>query len=85
MNNSKTGRLTRRPLILFSLIACLALVSSGGNQKAQAFGCTQFCANSYNACMSECNGDPFCQDQCRADYYFCMCLCAGAPGTCGGE
>jgi hypothetical protein len=83
MNNSKIGRLTRRLFILFCLIACLALVSSGKHQKAQAFGCTQFCANNYNACMIECNGDPACQDQCRADYYFCMCLCTGAPGTCG--
>jgi len=77
MNNSKTGRLTRRFFIFFSLIACLALITSGGQQKTQAFGCYQFCANNYNACMSECNGDPACQAQCRLDYDCCYNLCQG--------
>ena len=82
MNNSKTRRLSRRFFILFSLIACLALITSGGQQKTQAFGCYQFCANSANACMSGCNGDPACEDQCRADFYCCNLMCEGRGDEC---
>jgi len=79
MNNSKTGRLTRKLFILFSLIACLALVSSGGQQTTQAFGCYQFCAMNADACMSECNGEPTgpCRDRCEAEFYCCNLMCQG--------
>jgi hypothetical protein len=81
MKTSKTRRLTRKLFILFSLIACLALVASGGQQTTQAFGCFQYCAMNANACLSECNGElgP-CRDQCEADFDCCNLLCQG--GVC---
>ena len=81
MNKRFAGRLTRRLFILFALVACLALLN-GGQQKTEAFGCYQFCANAANACMSGCNGDPVCEDQCKADFYCCNLLCEGRGDEC---
>ena len=74
----------RRNLLLVMVLAVMFLVASSfsytGNT-AQAFGCTQFCANNYNACMIECNGDPGCQYWCWLEYDCCMNMCNNIP-TC---
>ena len=74
----------RRNLLAVMVLALTFLFASSfsftGNT-AQAFGCTQFCANGYNACMIECNGDANCQYRCWLDWECCKYMCDGS-GTC---
>lgn len=73
----------RNSLIIFALAMMLLFASSITlrSNTAQAFGCTQFCANGYNACMIECNGDQNCQWACWRDWECCKFMCDGT-GTC---
>jgi hypothetical protein len=74
----------RRNSLIIVVLAMLLLFASSFSFKgntAQAFGCTQFCANGYNACMIECNGDPNCQHGCWVDWECCKFMCDGT-GTC---
>jgi hypothetical protein len=68
-------------LVLVMLVVCSGAIGSAGNS-AQAFGCHTFCANAANACMSECNGDPTCENQCRADFDCCNLMCQGRGTEC---
>jgi hypothetical protein len=67
--------------LLFGFVLSVMLLCAGNfkTNTAQAFGCTTFCANNYNACMIDCNGDPNCQNQCRSEYYCCMNMCNSQP------
>ena len=65
----------RNLLFGFALAMMVLCAGSFRTNTAQAFGCTNFCANGYNACMIECNGDTNCQNECRATYYCCMHMC----------
>lgn len=62
-------------LLLAAVVFC---GSSLMTNTAQSFGCTQFCANAYNACMLECNGDSGCQYSCWLDWQCCKFMCDGS-------
>jgi len=64
-----------RNLLVGFVLAMMVLCAGSFKTNTVQAGCTTFCANAYNACMIDCNGDPVCQDQCRADYYCCMNMC----------
>lgn len=69
--------------LLFGFVLAMMFVCAGSfkTSTAQAFGCTQFCANAYNACMIECNGNSQCQYQCWLEWDCCKFMCDGS-GTC---
>lgn len=69
--------------LLFGFVLAMLVLCAGSFKinTTQAFGCTTFCANSYNACMVDCNGDPTCQQSCYVDYECCMNMCNNIP-TC---
>jgi hypothetical protein len=71
----------RNLLFGFVLSVMVLCVGSFRANTAQAFGCTTFCANGYNSCMIDCNGDATCQHQCWVDWECCKFLCDGS-GTC---
>lgn len=62
-------------VLLMSMVLC---ASSLMTNTVQSFGCTQFCANGYNACMIECNGDAGCQTQCWYQWQCCNYMCDGS-------
>lgn len=68
---------------LFRVVLTLTVLCTGSvmTNTAQSFACTQFCQNSYNACMVECNGDAPCQAACYRDWECCMYMCTGS-GSC---
>jgi len=77
----------KRNLFLVLALTTLFLIASNfsfttNTANAQEFGCNTFCANAANACMSNCNGDPVCMDQCRADYDCCLLFCQGRGDEC---
>ena len=65
---------------LFRVLLTLAVVCTGSvmTNTVQSFGCQQFCANAYNTCMIDCNGDSACQTSCWYDYQCCKFLCDGS-------
>jgi hypothetical protein len=70
-----------RNLVFGFVLAMMFLCAGSFKSNTVEAGCTTFCANNANACMSECDGDPACQDQCRRDYYCCLELCNGQNCT----
>ena len=62
-------------LLLAVVVFC---ASSLMTKTVESFGCTQFCANAYNACMIECNGDQNCQYSCWLDWQCCNFMCNGS-------
>lgn len=69
---------TRKILFRFLLTVVVLCGSSVMTKTVQSFGCTQFCANAYNACMIECNGDSGCQYSCWLDWQCCNYMCDGS-------
>lgn len=67
----------------FRVLLTLTILCTGSamTKTAQSFGCTQFCANAYNACMIDCNGDQFCQFVCYNEWQCCNYMCSGS-GVC---
>lgn len=72
--------------VLLGFVLVLTAVCSSAirftGSSTQALGCSTFCANAANACMSECQGNPACEDQCRADFYCCNLMCEGRGDQC---
>ena len=64
-----------RNLIFGFVLAMMVMCAGSFRTNTVEAGCTTFCANGYNACMIECNGDTNCQNECRATYYCCMHMC----------
>ena len=70
-----------RSLLVGFVLALVVLFVGSFKPTVQAFGCTTFCANGYNSCMIDCNGDADCQHECYVNYECCRFLCDGS-GTC---
>lgn len=68
---------------MFRLLLVVAVFCTGSlmTKTVEGLGCTQFCANGYNACMLECNGDAACQHSCYVDWECCKFMCDGS-GVC---
>jgi hypothetical protein len=71
----------KKMLFRFLVATVVLAASSVMTNNVQSFGCTQFCANGYNSCMTECNGDSACQHSCWVDWQCCNYLCNGT-GSC---
>ena len=65
--------------LLFGFVLAMMVLCAGSFKSSTVeAGCTTFCANSYNACMIECNSDSNCQYQCWLDWQCCKFMCDGS-------
>lgn len=70
--------------LFIGLVLAMMVMFAGSSRSSttQAFGCNTFCSNNANACMSACNGDPACENQCKADFDCCLLFCQGRGDEC---
>jgi hypothetical protein len=66
----------RNLLVGFVLATMILFAGSFQANTTQAFGCTNFCINYYNSCVTECNGNQGCVSSCHDEYVCCYNRCS---------